>query len=100
MASAITVEQVADWIKISSDDSHLPGVVEAVNQLVTDWHGATWPPGADRGAIMLAARVHRRRNSPGGVETYGDAGNVYVPRWDADLDRLLRIGDYRIPAVG
>lgn len=100
MADSITVTEVAAWARLSSDDPELKICVEAVNELVSSWHGDSWPRGAHLGAVMLAARYHRRRNSPGGVETFGDGGAAYVPRYDADLDRLLRINAWASPQVG
>jgi hypothetical protein len=48
---------------------------------------------------MLAARMFRRRNTPSGVEAMTDQV-VYVPRRDSDVDQLLRVGSYQLPAVG
>lgn len=54
-------------------------------------------------AVMLAARVVRRRASPAGLESY-DAGGIAavstVARWDPDVERALRIGAYLRPQVG
>ena len=75
-------------------------VVAAVNAQVTVWHGDDWPAGVQLGAIMLAARLHRRRNSPAGVEAAGELGPVYVARYDSDLDRNLQIGAWAPPRVG
>jgi hypothetical protein len=50
-------------------------------------------------AVMLAARLVRRRNSPGGVETFADS-LAYVARYDPDIQRSLRLGDYAWPALG
>lgn len=99
---SITAEQVAQWAKgdLDASDPTLIECVDTVNRLVTSWHGDQWPAGADLGAVMLAARLHRRRNSPGGVESFGDMGASYIPRYDADLDRLLRINDWKAPQVG
>ncbi|WP_146743886.1 hypothetical protein [Corynebacterium heidelbergense] len=96
----ITTAEVARWARIDAADPDLAACVDTVNALVTDWHGEQWPPGAHQGAVMLAARYHRRRNSPGGVETFGDSGAAYIPRYDADLDRLLRINAWATPQVG
>lgn len=52
------------------------------------------------GVIMLAARLHRRRNSPGGIEAMTEAGATYVARHDADVSRLLRLDSYQSPQVG
>jgi hypothetical protein len=50
-------------------------------------------------AVMLAARLVRRRNSVGGLETLGDT-IAYVSRWDADLQQGMRTGAYAWPGVG
>jgi hypothetical protein len=50
-------------------------------------------------AVMLAARLVRRRNSPAGVETFGES-ITYVSRYDPDIARALRQGIYALPGVG
>lgn len=96
----ITTAEVAEWLKLPAADDHLDTIVEAVNGMVTEWHGETWPPGVALGAKMLAARLHRRRNSPAGVESFSEMGASYVSRYDTDLDRQLRIGAWTPPRVG
>lgn len=49
-------------------------------------------------AIMLAAKVFRRRNSPGGMETSFDQV-LYVARFDPEIEKALRHGTARHPAV-
>lgn len=82
----------------------LAEVVAAINDLVSDWLGlAAGDEIADRvsfGAMMLAARVYRRRNSPSGVEALGELGPVYVSRNDPDLGMMLGLGTYRKPVIG
>jgi hypothetical protein len=51
-------------------------------------------------AVMLAARLYQRRNSPGGIEGFGDMGAVYITRWDNEIDRALRVGNWRRAVVG
>lgn len=53
-----------------------------------------------QGATMLAAKVYRRRNSPGGIiEGFGD--NVaYVARYDPEVQRALHQGAWSMPGVG
>lgn len=86
------------------DANELRRVVDAVNDLVGEWAGITEAAEAgDRikfGALMLAARVFRRRNSPAGVEALGEMGPVYVSRNDPDLAMMLGLGNYRRPVVG
>lgn len=77
----------------------LAAVVAAVNALVP--RIATTPTDAQRlGATMLAARLHRRRNSPEGVATFTADAPVYVQRNDPDVAMLLGIGSYAPPVVG
>jgi hypothetical protein len=64
-----------------------------------------WPvvyePDAEvyQAAVMLAARLVRRRNSPGGVETFGESV-TYVSRYDPEIGRALRTGLWALPGVG
>lgn len=102
-----TVDAVAGWLGIpegNPERAHVAEVVPAVNALVATWHtpseAGVWPDSVRMGAVMLAARITRRRNSPGGVETLTDLGPTYVARYDADLDRLLRLGGWRDLVVG
>lgn len=96
----ITQDQVVRHLKLSGPDEHLPLIVGSVNAMVDEWHGNNWPPGVELGAIMLAARLHRRRNSSNGVESFSEMGASYVSRYDADLDRQLRINGWTYPVVG
>lgn len=50
-------------------------------------------------AVMLAARLVRRRNSPGGVESFGESV-TYVSRYDPDIGRALHSGTWAAPGVG
>jgi hypothetical protein len=75
------------------------------DQYVTDQAGQTPPvyvPDAEvyQGAVMWAAREMRRRNSPGGVESFGDIGPSFVARYDPDIEAALWIGAHTRPGVG
>ena len=96
----ITPEQVSTHLKLTGPDEHVKVIVNSVNAMVTEWHGNKWPGGVELCAIMLAARLHRRRNSAAGVETFSEMGASYVSRYDVDLDRQLRINAYTPPVVG
>ena len=50
-------------------------------------------------AVMLAGRIYRRRNSPGGIEMFADSV-TYVARYDPEIQRALRQGAWTVPAVG
>lgn len=94
----ITPADLAAYMRIPADD-HMTVVVEAVNAYVSRWNADPWPDDVTLGATMLAARWHKRRNSPGGVEAFSDMGPTYVSRYDRDLDQLLNIGDWTAPGV-
>lgn len=90
-------------------DIELEAVCEAVTALIVSYvdfaiptttSGIAWPADIALGAKMLAARLYRRRNSPGGVESLGELGPVYVSRNDPDLAQLLRLGRFARPQVG
>ncbi len=53
-----------------------------------------------QGAVMYAAREVRRRNSPAGVQSFGDAGVTFVSKFDSDIERALHQGSWAIPGVG
>ena len=103
-----TVDAVAGWLGIPEsaagtvERAHIATAVKAVNAQIREWHPTpeVLPESIVHGAVMLAARVTRRRNSPAGVEVMGDMGATYVARYDVDLDRFLQIGAYRRPMVG
>ena len=55
---------------------------------------------AYQGAVMYAAREVRRRNSPAGVQAFGDAGVSFVSKFDSDIERALHQGAWAVPGVG
>lgn len=57
-------------------------------------------PDIVEGAILLAARLHSRKGSPVGLASYNEFGPANVPRFDADIERLLGVGRYARPRVG
>lgn len=61
--------------------------------------GDGWPSDWVLGTVMQAAGLYRRRNTPGGVDTFGDTG-MYVRATDTEVERMLRIGRYAPPGVG
>lgn len=60
---------------------------------------AGWDDQIIEGAVMLAARLWRRKDTPGGVAISGD-GAVYVRRNDPDVALLLELGEHAAPGVG
>ena len=111
----ITDVMVKAWLRLdptdTTDDDLISQVVDATNAWVAGsaymidrglgpapWP-AQWPEDVTQGAVMLAARLYRRRNTPGGIESMADAA-VYVPRRDSDVDRLLHMGAWAPPRAG
>lgn len=43
------------------------------------------------GMTMLAARLYKRKDTPSGLESFGEWGSSYVSRYDPDVAKLLRL---------
>lgn len=82
------------------DDAGLDIAARAVVAQVNRWHGDDWTEDVKTGAVLLTSRLWRRRQSPAGVEAFGDLGAVYVSRTDPDVAQLLGLGRWQPPAVG
>lgn len=100
----VTVELVRSFLGLpepEGDSAALDLAVSAANAFVKRYKGdlKEWPPDYRLGAVMQAANLYRRRNTPGGVDTFGETG-VYVRATDTEVERLLRIGRYSPPGVG
>lgn len=59
-----------------------------------------WAHKTTLGAVMLAARLIRRRNSPHGIESFTANGAAYVRRVDPDIAQLLHLGSHAKPQIG
>jgi nitrogen fixation protein len=85
-----------------ADDTRLADSVAAANAWATRLPHAPTDPGdpaeADfvLGVTTLAGRLYKRRTSPEGYEATGDGLAVYVPKRDADIDRLMRLNRPRV----
>lgn len=104
-AGPATADRVAAWLKKAAADQDVVDTVAAVNAVVRRWvrvpaDGEAWPADKVQGAVMLAGRHYRRKDSPAGVEVFGADGAAYVSRSDPDVAMLLEIGPYSPPAVG
>lgn len=112
----LRVEDVKAWLRIDSqdvtDDDLLTDVCAAVEPYVERCRpefivppiepgpGPTYSPDAEayRGAVMYAAREYRRRNSPAGLEMFGETTS-FVSRYDTDIERFLHTGAYAPPII-
>lgn len=103
-------DAVAAHLTLSTEPEkqQLDGPVGAVLALMRRWHGLQvtpddaaapavedWPADLYRGAVMLAARLYRRKNSPDAMLAGdGEYGALYVARNDPDIAMLLRFGNW------
>ena len=102
MSAVVNAPAVREYLKLPAgqDTEELATVCRAVDALVRKWVGTDLDEAERFGALMLAARVYRRRNSPAGVESLGEMGPVYVSRNDPDLAMMLGLARYAKPRVG
>lgn len=103
---------VSDWLKQPPDEdaaliAQCAAAVEPFvqqcrpDQMVGVGAAAEYTPDKEvySAAVMMAARLYRRRNSPGGLVQMGDILSS-VPRWDPEIERALRIGLWQQPRIG
>lgn len=90
-----------------SEDVDIAGIVDAVDVVVRGLAASdrargleAWPADLTLGATMLGARLHRRRNTPDGVQAFAEGGAVYIQRNDPDVALMLQLGDHARPSVG
>jgi hypothetical protein len=111
-AEPVELAAVKTYLSLADnrDDALLEPVIAAVNVFLRRTEKArklglidpepepnAWPADIVQGGIMLAARLHRRKNSPTGVEAFAVTGPVYVRRNDPDIAMML---DLDAPMVG
>lgn len=109
-----TLANVKTHLGIAADDNTDDGLiaqsVAAVNAKVRTWRCASVAEGmADwddptaaavvRGSTMLAARLHRRKDSPDGVTAFAGDSPLYVQRNDPDVAMLLGLGAHSKPVA-
>lgn len=116
------VTATADHLQMNAaerEDQTLAETAWAVTALMKRWHGldvaddaddaptvegapprGDWPADLWRGAVMLAARLYKRRATPDAIAAAdGDFGPMYVARADPDISMLLRLGKWAEPWV-
>ena len=102
----LTELEVTEWSKEQSGPN-LTRTVAATNSFVNSQPveqqldpDDAWPEHVRIGALMLAARLIKRRNSPNGIEAATDMNVTYTARYDSDIARMLQLDKYQAPAVG
>ena len=58
-------------------------------QVTAKWGWPAVPPDIHNAAILLSARLQRRKDSPEGLRGFNDLGVVRVSRYDSDYDSLI-----------
>lgn len=113
--SWLSPADVKAWLRVAGEDTTDDVVIAAaaamaepfVQRCRPEWISldeatgvSTYTPDPEtyQGAVMYAAREYRRRNSPAGIETFGDVTS-YVSRWDPDIERALQTGQHARPVV-
>jgi hypothetical protein len=112
----LSPDDVKSWLRINNEDASDDALILAacaqtepyVQRCRGEWmladpdDAATmrYQPDSEtyQGARMYAAREYRRRNSPAGIEVFGDTTS-FVTRYDPDIDRALQTGAYARPVI-
>jgi len=115
----LQVDDVKSWLRLNGADTTDDDLLESVAAMAEpyvercrpEWVIIDGPPDGDgivvkyrpdaetyQGAVMYAAREFRRRNSPAGIETFGEVTS-FVARFDPDIDRALQTGAYARPVT-
>lgn len=94
------------------DDARLAAVLDAAVSFVQERHAGRYnftgevlselpdvPATIVEGTLMLARRWRTRDRSPDGLVQAGELGTSRIPSFDADIERLLRIGRYAPPVI-
>lgn len=72
------------------DDLYFPeNMGEATVQVVGVFGFSAIPTEVKQAAVLLAARIFKRNDSPLGVAGFGDLGAIRVSRVDPDIDAML-----------
>lgn len=109
----LSPSSVKDWLRLRGEDAIDDALLSSVCAMAepyvercrpefaipaTESDPASYAPDAEayNGAVMYAAREFRRRNSPGGIEVFGEVTS-FVTRYDTDIERALHTGAWAPP---
>jgi hypothetical protein len=100
-------------IEDTIDDGALQPCLDAAIAFVQDRHRDRYnvdedpfstlpsvPSSVRLGVVRLAGRWYTRRRSPDGLISTADFGTSRIPAFDADIERLLKIGRYSKAVIG
>lgn len=101
VAEHLKIDPVASPDKVEALEPTVAAVCRFVRRLHDPLASGEWAADHKAGALLLAARLWRRRLSPDGVATFtAEGGAVYVQRNDPDVAMYLGLGAYAAPVVG
>lgn len=78
-----------DQIRAVGDYTYPISGGEATVQVTGTFGFTDAPVAIEQATVLLASRIFKRNDSPGGVMGFGDIGVVRVSRIDPDIDRLI-----------
>ena len=78
-----------DQIRAVGDYTYPISGGEATVQVTGTFGFTSAPVAIEQATVLLASRIFKRNDSPGGVMGFGDIGVVRVSRIDPDIDRLI-----------
>lgn len=103
-------DSVKDWLRLNAQDTTDDDLIRSVCAMAEPYvercrpeflaPDGTYTPNAEayQGGVMYAAREYRRRNSPAGIEVFGDTAS-FVTRYDTDIERALHTGAWAGPII-
>lgn len=78
-----------DQIRAVGDFTYPISGGEATVQVTGVFGFTSVPVAIEQATVLLASRIFKRNDSPGGVMGFGDIGVIRVSRIDPDIDRLI-----------
>lgn len=99
-AAADPVRDPRLQVRVDAVNAFVRALPVAADSLTYGTPPPAWPAYVTGGAVMLATRLWRRKDSPSGVEVFTDQGAIYVQRNDPDVAWQLRLGSYAGPQIG
>jgi hypothetical protein len=78
-----------DQIRAVGDYTYPISGGEATVQVAGVFGFTTAPVAIEQATVLLASRIFKRNDSPGGVMGFSDIGVIRVSRIDPDIDRLI-----------
>lgn len=95
--SLVSVDELSAWRGLDAPATGSPqwdlqqSVLDAVEEFLSKTHvlPTPLPEDARQGILIATAKLLKRKDSPGGVEDFGEFGPVRVSRVDPDVEMLL-----------